>query len=718
MALYRRIPGAVAVITLTNPPVNALSCTVREAIYETVKRATADQEVKAIVLCGANGKFCGGADIKEFSREMRGPPLVPMIDMIEESEKPVVAVIEGVAFGGGLELALGCHYRIAHSGARVGLTEVTLGLLPAAGGTQRLPRLIGVPAALDIITTGRHVSAQEAVRLGIVDKVTDSSAMEEAIEFAKTVAGEPMGPRRLSLWTAVCPEDLDSLLEGALVRIRQRSRGALAPVACVQAVRAAASLPFAQGMKKEQELMAYLFTSGQARAMQYCFFTQRAAARWTTPSGASWENTKARPVRQAAVIGLGTMGRGIAVSLSRAGIPVIAVETEQKRLKAGRKAVNSMLTRESQKRGLAEVHLGSVSFTLDLRKLRDTDLVIEAVFEDMALKKQIFSKLSSVCRPDALLCTNTSGLNIDEIASAASRPELVVGTHFFAPAHVMKLLEVVCGPRTSPVAVATAMQLAKRLEKIGVVVGNCSGFVGNRMMRPYTEQAYYLLEEGARPEEVDLVLEEFGFAMGIFRVMDLSGLDVGWRSRKELGLTGPKLPSGNEARSRGGKRYSPLPDILCESGRLGQKTGRGWYLYEKERVATPDPWLQSFLEDYRSRFGIQSRRVGQDEILERCLYSLINEGFRILQEGIAASPEDIDVIYVSGYGWPRHRGGPMFYAWMVGLPKVLDKLEHYHRTHPDIPNLEPSNMLRKLVARGSPPVHQWRALIQQHSSQL
>nr|XP_006636783.1 PREDICTED: peroxisomal bifunctional enzyme isoform X1 [Lepisosteus oculatus] len=719
MAVYTRIPGSVAVITLTNPPVNALSSTVRKAISQTVSRAGADSEVKAVVLCGDNRMFCAGADIREFSGTMSGPALVPLIDEIEGGEKPVVAAIEGVALGGGLELALGCHYRIAHSEARVGLPEVTLGLLPAAGGTQRLPRLTGIPAALELITTGRHVSAPEALKLGIVDKVTDGNVREVAVEFARSIAGHPLGPRRVSSWPVHCPPDLGRLLEEALTRIRQSSRGAMAPVACVQALRAAATLSFTQGMEMEKALMATLFNSGQARALQYLHFAQRAVGKWSMPSGACWHNTKPRPFHKAGVIGLGTMGKGIAVSLIRAGISVIAVEMGEKQLEVGRKAVNAMVERNARKLGKAPA-LALIDFTLNLQDLCDADLVIEAVFEDMNLKKQIFRELSSVCRPSALLCSNTSGLDIDEIASVTCRPELVVGTHFFAPAHVMKLLEVVRGSRTSPVTVATAMQLGKQLDKIGVLVGNCSGFVGNRMLRPYTEQAYFLLEEGARPEQVDQVLEEFGFAMGIFKMSDLSGLDVGWRVRKELGLTGLILPSGAAPRIRSGHRYSPLPDILCEKGRFGQKSGWGWYLYDKPggRVATPDPWLETFLEEYRNIHGIRARRIDPQEILERCLYSLINEGFCILEEGIAAMPEDIDAIYVFGYSWPRHRGGPMFYASMVGLPRVLEKLEHYHQAHPDVPQLEPSGLLRKLVASGSPPIQQWGQVIKKHRSHL
>lgn len=398
---------------------------------------------------------------------------------------------------------------------------------------------------------------------------------------------------------------------------------------------------------------------------------------------------------------------------------MIGVEMEAKQLEVARQAVTGMLERDARRRG-AEPPLGLVRFTTDLRDLGEADLVVEAVFEDMALKKRLFGQLSSVCRPDALLCSNTSSLDLDQLAGATRRPELVVGMHFFAPAHVMKLLEVIYGPRSAPAAVATAMQLGKRLGKVSVAVGNCPGFVGNRMLMPYLAQANFLVEEGATPKQVDQALEEFGFPMGVFRMSDLSGLDIGWRVRKELGLTGPGVDPGEPARVREGSRYSPLGDLLCEQGRLGQKTGRGWYLYDGPggREAKPDPWMQSFLEDYRSRHGLSVRPVGQQEVLERCLYALVNEGFGVLEDGIAVGPEDVDVIYVLGYGWPPHRGGPMFHAATVGLPVVLEKLEHYHQAHPDIPQLQPSPLLRKLVARGSPPMHKWREVIKSVRSQL
>ncbi|XP_017280055.1 peroxisomal bifunctional enzyme [Kryptolebias marmoratus] len=719
MALYTRVSGSVGVITLQNPPVNALSAAVRQGIVDMMDRALSEPEVKSVVICGQNGKFCGGADIKEFGTNMSGPALIPLIDRIESAAKPVVAAIEGIALGGGLELALGCHYRIAHSKAKLGLPEVSLGLLPGAGGTQRLPRLISIPAALELITTGRHVTAAEALQLGIVDKVTDRNTLDEAVKFALSVAGKSLDLHRISTNPCPHPPDVDAVFETAMQRVRQRARGALAPVACVQAVRAAATLPYAHGMERERELFKGLFTSGQARALQYYFFAQRAVGRWSTPGGARWDTSKPRPVRRAAVIGLGTMGRGITVALAQAGLSVVAVETNEKQLTEAKQGVSDMLERGARRRGVPPA-LDKVIYSHKIQAVADVDLVIEAVFEDMELKKAIFQQLSALCKPGTFLCTNTSGLDIDELAAQTQNPELVVGMHFFAPAHVMKLLEVVYGQKSSPQAVATAMQIGSKIGKVSVAVGNCRGFVGNRILKPYLEQAFFLLEEGATPELVDKVLEEFGFAMGVFRMSDLSGLDVGWRVRKAIGLVAPEALTGPYARVREGHRYSPLGDLLCEQVRFGQKTGRGWYQYDKPggRVAKPDPWLHRFLEEYRAQHGLVARRIDHQEVLDRCLYALINEGFRILEDGIAAGPEDIDVIYVLGYGWPQHRGGPMFYAGMVGLNKVLERLEHYHQVHPDVPNLQPCSLLRKLVASGSPPINKWREVIKKPHSQL
>ncbi|NXV81009.1 ECHP enzyme, partial [Atlantisia rogersi] len=461
--------------------------------------------------------------------------------------------------------------------------------------------------------------------------------------------GQPLGSHRISLKPVPKLPNMESFLSEALLKVRKQARGCLAPELCFQAVKAATELPFPEGVRKERELFNILLTSGQAQALQYAFFAERAVQKWTTPSGASWTSASPQPVRKAAVIGLGTMGRGIVTSLVKAGIPVVALEQNLEYLNKGRKAVMLLLEREAMKmeRGAQALDFHNsarLQFTVDFDALHDVDLVIEAVFENMALKKEIFHKLSRICKPGAFLCTNTSALNIDEIASVTSRPQQVIGTHFFSPAHVMRLLEIIYGHQTSPTTIATAMQLAKALKKVGVVVGNCFGFVGNRMMFPYVQQAVFLVEEGSGPDAVDRVLEDFGFKIGPFRMSDLAGLDVGWRSRKGQGLTGASLPPGTPARQRHGQRYSPLPDLLCENGRFGQKTGKGWYEYEKAggRIAKPDPWLHSFLAQYRATHHIKTRFVDQEEILERCLFSLINEGFNILAEGIAAGPEHVD----------------------------------------------------------------------------
>lgn len=416
------------------------------------------------------------------------------------------------------------------------------------------------------------------------------------------------------------------------------------------------------------------------------------------------------------------MGRGIAISFVRAGFPVVAVESDPKQLEAAKKIITSTLEKEASKMqpsGQASA-VPKLRFSSSIKDLSSVDLVVEAVFEDMTLKKKVFAELSALCKPGAFLCTNTSALDVDDIASSTARPEMVIGTHFFSPAHVMKLLEVIPSRYSSPTTIATVMSLSKKIGKIAVVVGNCYGFVGNRMLTPYYNQTYFLLEEGSKPEDVDGVLEEFGMRMGPFRVSDLAGLDVGWKVRKGQGLTGPSVPPGTPARKRGNSRYSPIADMLCEAGRFGQKTGKGWYQYDKPlgRIHKPDPWLSRFLSQYREAHHIEQRSISKDEILERCLYSLINEAFRILEEGMASSPEHIDVIYLHGYGWPRHMGGPMFYAASVGLPTVLEKLHKYYRQNPDIPQLEPSNYLRKLAAQGNPPLKEWQRLAGPHSSKL
>ncbi|XP_053327734.1 peroxisomal bifunctional enzyme [Spea bombifrons] len=713
MAATRRLSHTVAVIILNHPPVNALSSSVRQSLLKEFGEASKDPLVEAIVLTGANGKFSAGADIREFSTSAATASLEFINATIEGSTKPVVAAIEGVALGGGLELALSCHYRVANTQAFVGLPEVLIGILPAAGGTQRLPRLIGVPAALDMIVRGRHVPAGEAFQLGIVDEVVNSDIVDAAIQFARKVVGQSLDARRLSTKPIQPITNLGTLLDTAVEKATRQFRGAQAPLACIEAVKASVYLPFHKGIEKEQELIKSLWATGQPQALQYAFFSERNVGKWTTPSGGRWDRVPPRSFQTAGVIGLGTMGRGIVISLLKANIPVIAIEQDAKQLDLGRNAVDSLLKREFEKlkqQGKTASELGSVQFTLDFGELKHVDLIIEAVYENMKLKKEIFKKLSFIAKPDAFLCTNTSGLNIDEIASVTDRPQQVIGTHFFSPANIMRLLEVVRGCHTSLTTIATAMNLGKTLGKVAVLVGNCPLFVGNRMLGPYLEQASYLVEEGCNPEDVDQALETFGFAMGPFRMMDLAGLDVGWRSRMEKGLTGPRVPPEAPARQRNGNRYSPLADMLCELGRFGQKSGKGWYRYEKPsgRNAKPDPWMREFLEKYRRDHQIVHHPVNPQEIQERCVYALINEGFRVLEEGIASGPEDIDVIYNNGYGFPKYRGGPMYYAYTTGLSKVLGALESYYKANSDVPSMKPTFLLKKIVAVGEPSIKEWK----------
>ncbi|KAI6051512.1 peroxisomal bifunctional enzyme [Marmota monax] len=723
MAEYLRLPHSLALIRLRNPPVNAISLTVLNGIKEGLKKAISDHTVKAIVISGENGIFCAGADIHSFSApRSSGVRLGSIVDEIQRYQKPVVAAIQGVALGGGLELALGCHYRIAHAEAHVGFPEVTLGILPGARGTQLLPRLIGIPAALDLITSGRHILARDALKLGILDEVVNSDPVEAAVKFAQRILDQPLESRRILNKPVPSLPNMDTIFREAFAKMQKQYPGCLAPETCVRAVQASVKYPYEVGIKEEAELFMYLQGSGQARALQYAFFAEKNASKWSTPSGASWKTASARPISSVGVLGLGTMGRGIAISFARAKIPVVAVEVDQKQLEAAKKIITSTLEKEASKmQQNGQPWSGpKIRFSSSMKEFSSVDLVVEAVFENMKLKKRVFAELSAVCKPEAFLCTNTSSLDVDEMASATNRPHLVIGTHFFSPAHVMKLLEVIPSQHSSPTTIATVMNLAKKIKKIGVVVGNCHGFVGNRMLVPYYNQTYFLLEEGSKPEEVDQVLEEFGFKMGPFRVSDLAGLDVGWKIRQEQGLTGPTLPPGTPVRKRGTRRYCPIPDMLCESGRYGQKTGRGWYQYDKPlgKVHKPDPWLSKFLSQYRETHHIEPRVISKDEILERCLYALINEGFRILGEGMAAGPEHIDAIYLNGYGWPRHRGGPMFYASTVGLPTVLEKLQKYYRQNPDIPQLEPSDYLKKLASQGNPPLKEWQSLAAPPSSKL
>ncbi|HXV59081.1 MAG TPA: 3-hydroxyacyl-CoA dehydrogenase NAD-binding domain-containing protein [Vicinamibacteria bacterium] len=676
--------GPVRVLMLNNPPVNGLSLAVRGALFRELGDAVDDDDVEAIVLAGNGKMFSAGADIREFGDE---PPsgsitLPELIDAIEQSSKPVVAAIHGVAAGGGLELALGCHERVAAADARVGLPEVTLGIIPGAGGTQRLPRLIGVGPALDVILSGRLLPAPDAETLGILDAVVESAPIDSAVARARCLVGKSL--RRASRLTARAE---DSVFERATKSVAGKARGMEAPHAAIEAVRAAVELR-ERGFEKERELFLQLLSSDQSRAQRHLFFAEREAHKVPgVPKG-----TPIHRIESVGVVGCGTMGRGITICFADAGIPVVVVENDADTLDRGLEKIRGIYA-SSVAKGRAsqadvDVRLGRIRGTTDFAELAQADLVIEAVFEDMAVKKDVFGRLDRVCKSDTILATNTSSLDVNEIASSTSRPERVVGMHFFSPAHVMKLVENVRGKRTSPETIATVMGLVKRLDKVGVVVGVCDGFVGNRMLYAYRRQADFLLEEGALPQQVDRALYDFGLPMGPFAMADLAGLDIGWAVRKRQGAT----------RSRH-RRYSPIADRICEMGRFGQKTGAGWYRYEKgSRTPIPDPEVARLIERVSEEAGIVRRPIADEEIVERCIYALINEGARILEEGIALRAGDIDVVWVYGYGFPRYRGGPMFHADLVGLDNVKRALTRLHTSPGDW--MEPAPLLEKLASEG------------------
>ncbi|XP_071502782.1 peroxisomal bifunctional enzyme-like [Diadema antillarum] len=695
--------GEVAVVTLNNPPLNVLSFSLRASIVQSIREAENDASIKSIVLCGAGGRaFCAGADITEFGNPdlvLKEPNLIDVTKIVEACSKPVVAVLHGTSLGGGVELALGCHYRLLDKAGKMGLPEVHLGILPAATGTQKLPRVMSIQNAIEMITSGRHLSSGEALDKGLVDKVIEGDLVEEGVAFAQSIANEPVDGRRVSQMPVKVDDSTPMVFQAAYQKVAARARGQYSPLVCIKAIEAATKAPsFEEGLKMEREYAKFLSLSTQAPALQYAFFAERAVSKWSVPDGsASYKTARGQDVKSAAVIGAGTMGVGITMSLITSGIPTYLTEQNQEFLDRGLKMVKGFLAhgvkqgRMSQQK--AEKIFSLVRPTLSYDDLNDVDVAIEAVFENMALKKEIFGKLDRVCKPSAVLASNTSTLDIDQMASATSRPDKVVGMHFFSPAHIMRLLENVRGKATSPETMATAMDLGKRMKKVAVLVGNCPAFLGNRMLAPYSREAVFLIEEGALPSEVDRVLEDFGLAMGLFRMGDLAGLDVGYKSRKEFGLI---QREGQTNRIRQGERYSPLADWLVEKGRLGQKTGKGYYNYGKPGGRKPevDPEVTQMILDFSEKAGVTRRHIPAQEILERCLYGLINEGFKCLEEQIASSDQDVDMVWLYGYGWPRHTGGPMYYAKnIVGLPKVYERVCFYHMQHPNSPHWKPSQLL-------------------------
>ncbi len=677
-----RQDNGVAVITVDNPPVNALKQEVRAGLAEALRRTRGDAAVEALVIACAGRTFFAGADIAEFGKPPQAPGLGEVIAEIEAMPKPVVAALHGTALGGGFEVALACHFRIAVPSARVGLPEVKLGLLPGAGGTQRLPRLVGPEKALRMIVSGGPIGAAEAFADGVVDEIAAGDLETAAIAFARRAVAEHRPLRRVrDRDDRLAPVRADPRpFDEAAAALTRRLRGREAPAACVEAVRNAFLLPFEEGLRRESELFRKLVGGDQSRAQRHVFFAEREAAKVQgMPDG-----TQPRPIARSAILGAGTMGGGIAMCFANAGIPVTLIETSDELLARGRDRIAAAYRATMARGGLAaadmERRMGLIGGAVGIAAAGEADVVIEAVFEEMDLKKRVFAELDRVARPGALLATNTSTLDVDEIAAATARPQDVVGTHFFSPANVMRLLEIVRGAESAPDAIATALALARRLGKVPAVVGVCYGFVGNRMLARRSVEAERLLLEGALPQEVEAALVEFGLPMGPFAMMDLAGLDVGWLIRKSRG------------------EHAAIEDALCEAGHFGQKTGKGYFRYEAgSRTPLPDPEVAAIIAAAAKRLGIARRKIAADEIVERMVLPMINEGARILDEGIAARPGDIDVIWVYGYGWPVWRGGPMYYADRLGLGLVRDRLNFYAERSGD-ESLRPAALISRLAA--------------------
>jgi len=683
--------GNIGVITVNNPPVNALSPGVPEGISESIDQLQEDGGLKAAVLIGGSSTFIAGADIKELARMASGKPrgagLLPLLSKIEDCRKPVVAAIHGTALGGGMEIAMACHYRVAVRSAKVGQPEVKLGIIPGAAGTQRLPRLAGIAKAVEMCSEGNPIAAQEAFELGIIDKLVDGDLFNGAMAFAQSITVKPVPKTRERNNKLGAPEQNAPIFTAARENARKKQRGLMAPLAAIDAVEAATRLPFEEGCQVEQKLFAECLVSLQAKALMHVFFAEREVAKIPDIP----KDTPLIPIKNAGVLGAGTMGAGIAMVLANAGIPVLVKEADQTALDRGMANIQKNYA-NSVKRGrfteqFVEERLKLIQPTLSMGGFASVDLVIEAVFEGMALKKEVFAELDKICKPGAILASNTSTLNIDEIASATHRPQFVIGTHFFSPANVMRLLEIVRGKATGKEVIATCMQLSKKLGKVGVLVGNCRGFMGNRMFHAYVRESVFLLEEGATVQEVDSALYDFGLAMGPLAVGDLAGLDVGWRIRKE-----------HRHLEKPGIRQPFAGDRLCEMGRFGQKTGAGWYKYDENRRAVPDPEVTALVRKSAAEAKIPQRQISREEIVDRCLYALVNEGARILEESYALRSGDIDIIYVNGYGFPAHRGGPMWYADTVGLKNVYSRVLEFHKQHGEL--WEPAPLLKQLAAQG------------------
>jgi 3-hydroxyacyl-CoA dehydrogenase len=681
--------GAVAVITLKNPPVNALSVGLRTAVADGLERATNDASIGAVVIAGSATAFCGGADVGEFGLPAMSasPSLTDLLLLIETSPKPVVAAITGLALGGGLELCMACHYRVAAAAAPLGLPEVKLGLLPGAGGTQRLPRLVGVERALNMIVSGKPVPARDLSQTGLLDSTADGDALPAAIALAERIIAEKL-PLKKARDAKVDFPNAEALFDHARGAVAPLAKHYPAPLKCIDAIEAAVAKPFDEGMEVERSLFIELLNSPESQALRHAFFAMRAAAK--IPDVPS--STPLRAVKSVAVIGAGTMGGGIAMNFANAGIPVTVLETTQAALDKGLGTVRKNYENTLKKGRLTQIEfdrrINHITGTLAYDDVKSADLIIEAVFEDMQVKKQVFEKLDQVAKSGAILASNTSTLDLNKIADFTRRPQDVIGLHFFSPANVSALLEIVRGAKTAKDVVATGMAVSKQIKKVGVISGVCDGFIGNRMMNAYFRQMELLLDVGAFPQQIDRAIEKFGFAMGPFRVSDLAGNDILWYIRKRMYVEYPD------------RVFSKIPDRICELGRFGQKTGAGWYDYQAgDRTPIPSDVVNQIVLEESARLGLPQREIGDEEIVQRALYSLVNEGARILEEGIAVRASDIDVVYLTGYGFPDFRGGPLFYADAVGLANILRTMGKFAMGYQG-DAWEPAPLLKRLAAEG------------------
>ena len=670
--------GNISIITLNSPPVNALSAPVREGLHKGITEARNDGETEAIVIICEGRTFIAGADISEFGKEPKGPSLFEVQEFIEDSNKPVIAAIHGTALGGGLEVALTCHYRIAVPSAKCGLPEVNLGLLPGAGGTQRLPRVVGVEKALQMVTSGQHVPAKQCLEMGLVDEIANEDSLkEDSINFAKKIVSENRPLVKISEMNdkVEAARGNENIFKDFRASIARRARGFLAPEYNIQCIEAAVNNSFNEGIKVERKLFMELVTGTQSAAQRYAFFAQRQVAKIPDIE----PDTEIKSFSSIGVIGAGTMGGGISMNFANVGIPVTIIEQSQENLDKGLGIIRKNYENTANKGRITfedvEKRTDLIKGSTDINDLSNCDLIIEAVFENMDLKKDIFKTLDDIAKKGAILATNTSALDVNEIAAQTSRPEDVIGLHFFSPANVMRLLEIVRGEKTSKSVVATSMKMAKSIGKVAAVVGVCPGFVGNRILAQRQREANKLILEGAMPWEVDDALFDFGFPMGPFAMSDLAGLDIGWDEDLSTGDT--------------------LRDKLCEAGRLGQKTGKGFYIYDEKRNKSPDTEVEKLIIEFSEKHQIKRREISKEEILERCLYPMINEGFKILEEGMAIRASDIDIVWINGYGWPMYEGGPMFYGQLIGYDKIL-------KWHQDMEekfgsDFSPSSYLEKVV---------------------